>query len=307
MDIENSFRILSLDEIIGFYNLDIFKYYGLQAEITDFANNTSCVPDFKDNNKIYGMWITKIKEEENNNILYVINQSGTVSTESLYIKDAGIRPVIDYSLIKKDSIVIKEVNKDIFEIEYGYYPRNYVSKKENKKLLKKLKKELMQKTGNSYVLDQNNKDVFIPHPFFEYIFEGKKYIILNNYFTNYKPFFIEVEPLRWIVDKKNNIAITKEIVFSNVKYNDKNEDDFTKTHIYKFLNTYFAKDITQNIKNKSETIEYLNTMDVNCDAIMKLELCGSKVELENILKLIKEQITNVEVKGLERIRKDGNK
>jgi len=77
--------------------------------------------------------------------------------------------------------------------------------------------------------------------------------------------------------------VTKQIIMAGIQFHDVDIiDSFKETNIYKYLNTYFIKDITQNIQKEIELkVEYEKT--------------NQEIELENIEKT-KQKILNLRKK-----------
>ena len=64
-----------------------------------------------------------------------------------------------------------------------------------------------------------------------------------------QPYWVKVEPIVWMVDKKNDIVLSKKIILAGIPFNDDNGPDlnyftkFSDTIVGKFLNETFAKEI----------------------------------------------------------------
>ena len=69
--------------------------------------------------------------------------------------------------------------------------------------------------------------------------------------------WLEVSPLKWCVDKKANILVSKNIIASGVRFCDEGKYDgnFKNTEMYMFLNDYFLKEINVNINYQKLTEE----------------------------------------------------
>jgi len=57
--------------------------------------------------------------------------------------------------------------------------------------------------------------------------------------------WLEVSPLKWIVYEREKLLISKILVASGIRFCDDYQynGDFENTEMYRYLNTYFAKDI----------------------------------------------------------------
>ena len=124
------------------------------------------------------------------------------------------------------------------------------------------------KTQNSYTVDSRKCEeydkAFLPQKYEEYEMDGKRYVrvVANSRFDGdnftlsngeeYKDgdaVWVEVEPIKWLVDEKAKLMITEKLVFAGVQFNKERNyktQNFGKTDIKKFMDTYFAKEIVQN-------------------------------------------------------------
>lgn len=139
-------------------------------------------------------------------------------------------------------------------------------------------------TGKSYTIDANRylgSDIpFQAETYPEYEYFGEKYVRIcypkkidtsmwvyppidkYNYYWKYRPihyyylsnyrkfqaggsYWVKVEPIKWMIDEKANIALSKKIIFSGIQFNKGSGHEwyFKKTDIKKFMDEYFSKDI----------------------------------------------------------------
>lgn len=173
----------------------------------------------------------------------------------------GGRPTLQYSLIS-DVVLSKRRPDGILEIEYGQYPQwvpSYnrqiqLEKAYNNGTIKKLDKYI---TTDSRKPDEYNKK-FEPQEHQIYEYKEKNYIRVkantsDNIFKlsnelNYNRddyVWVEISPVKWLVDEEADIAISKNILFAGVQFkNNRNYDgDFSKTDINWFMNTYLINDL----------------------------------------------------------------
>ena len=107
--------------------------------------------------------------------------------------------------------------------------------------------------GKNYVRVKANSD-FADE--FELFGEDDKFQLSNG--ESYKDgdiVWVEVQPVKWLVDEEAHIMITEKIIFAGVQFNKENNyytEDFDKTNIKTFMDRYFAKDLEQ-YKNTIET------------------------------------------------------
>ena len=152
-------------------------------------------------------------------------------------------------------------------MEYGYYPQKAVSKDMQERLERAFKSRSLSRTGNSYTTDSRKYDEydeeFLPRQHQEYEYNGKRYVRVeanSNYSGNefelsngekYQDgdyVWIEVSPVKWLVDEKAKIMITEKLIFAGVQFKhtrDYHTRDFDKTDIKIFMDTYLEKDLEQ--------------------------------------------------------------
>lgn len=72
-------------------------------------------------------------------------------------------------------------------------------------------------------------------------------------------YWIKVEPIEWLVDEENDIAITKKIIVSGIQFDlslTQNNTTFEETNIKKYLDNHLIKDIIPSVaKTIQEKIE----------------------------------------------------
>ena len=154
----------------------------------------------------------------------------------------GVRPIL-----KSDNLdeMIKncksEIKNGVQIVEYGQFPYMFEKIEINNP-------SLLKKTGKEYSLPPQttlpSKFNILSYP--EYYYNGQKVIEDAG---EYYP----VKPVKFYVDKKNSMLISKDILFSSsINVDDRNYNgDFTTSQLYKFLNNQFIKDL------KPEKIETL--------------------------------------------------
>ena len=274
----NEFRFLKFDEICGDNELEIIKKYGFDATMTDFSILLGGKYEVTKTttNKVYnnGCWWIDPK----NDLFYIcrrgqapmIDFKGTSKVIDATSLNIGARPCIPYSFIKDECIVVKD-GTDTCKVLFGEYPQMIVGKQISDKLEKGYKMlELskkngkenaglinMQRTGKEYSTLEHNplSDSISIQPFEEYECDGKKYIrftgypsipgqVLSNYLIVYPdtPYWIKVEPITWIVDKKSGIALSEKILFSGVEYDTKKRS-IGGPRIKQFMQFHFSHEI----------------------------------------------------------------
>lgn len=296
----------------GDNKLEIFDKYGLKSAVTDFSILLGI--DYGDEYPLYctgndnnleqrtGAWWTKIciepraVQSARGFLLPVLKVSrfGEFWDGGLMARNVGARPMVFYSEVKNNSTTIVNLNENILEIGYGEYPQMVTTKFISFILEKLYCMNKLKETGKIYTTDSVNVNVrrsieFQPRKHIEYMFNGKKYIrfigdsncigkTLSNG-TEIKEgiaYWIEVEPIRWLVDKKQDVAITKKILFSGIQFNNdvgyKTESDFENMDIKKFLDEYFSKEImTSKLILPNEKSHSINKNEFNTKIQLLLE------------------------------------
>ena len=262
--------IPSLDQI---NNLKVFKKYGKEASITDFSillgadiNDSYYTKEGNTLEDRAGYYWTRTDHGDNDARIVYFTGHGTY--DRVDIRDVCVRPSLPYSSISNISENITKIEDGILEVEYGEYPQKAVSKDLQQKLEVLYKNKNLNKTGKTYTTDSRKYDEYYNEYYnefqtqthVEYEYNGKKYIRFkdNSYFgsnefilSNGEKYrdgdyiWVEVSPIKWIVDEKEDIAITKKLIFLGVQFNrERNyKGNFKSTNMYKFLNEIFIKDI----------------------------------------------------------------
>jgi len=263
------FTFLTKDQVD---NLDMFKNYGTQAAITDFSILLGgCVDDdntINDSVKLEdrtGWYWTKSK---NGNYICTVASDGTFFNDDNDARNTGARPTINYSIIKHNiSNTVRGVD-GVLRVEYGEYPQKAVDENMQEKLENAFIYRLLRRTGKTYTTDSQKYDdyssKFKPQTLKEYEYEGKKYVrvIVNSYFDGNEfqlstaceymdgdYVWVEVSPITWLVDEKNDIAVSEKILFAGVQFNHDNDYNgiFKNTDIKKYLDNYFSKEIISDV------------------------------------------------------------
>ena len=251
------FTFLTVEQIFGNNQLDILKKYGTNCAITDFS---LLLGGYKGNNN--GSWWTKSCDGDNRaGCVGVVNN---MNWNNILIRSGGVRPALPYSSISSIALNGVRGKNGILEVEYGEYPQTVVSKDFAITLESAYENETLNKTGKSYTTDSagyyNTDPIFRAKTHTEYEYNGRKYIrfVSNENRTNcsvflsdgreiesWKVYWLEVEPIKWLVDEKADIALSKHILFAGVQFNNKKEytGDFNNSFIKKFMNEHFSKDI----------------------------------------------------------------
>ena len=267
----NNFTFLTDEQIFGNNKLDIIKHYGTKCTITDFSIllGGSVSLDYytrggntkKDRT---GWWWTKTPYA---NAACFVDQDGNSYQNNVDMRSGGARPALPYSSIQRFSSNEVRVAHKINEIKYGEYPQTIVDEDYSLELETAFanmpySNNEMKATGRIYTTDsvsyQDFDTSFKARAHTEYEYKGSKYIRFvgdsncdgeflsdGRKIQSERVYWVNVEPITWIVDEKADIALCKKIIFSGVQFDDVRnyKGDFKKTNIYRFMNTYLAKEI----------------------------------------------------------------
>ena len=201
----------------------------------------------------------------------------------------GARPALEFSSIfniPTNGEGVKKAADGVQEVEYGYYPQRATSKGMQEILEVRYRNNLLLKTKNIYTTINYNKHNHLSsilNPNQEYEYNGKRYVrieadlrklkkggdtvTLSNgeIYRNGDNVWIEVEPVKWLVDEKTEIMFTEKVIFVGGRFNKKGiylTKDFDKTEIKKFMDIYFARELVQSrgMGQQSQTIATSTTI-----------------------------------------------
>ena len=152
----------------------------------------------------------------------------------------AIRPVLSYDTLPSDALKNEE---GLLEVEYGEYPQNVVDASLEHELDWAFQSNKMVKTGKTYTTDSRmrcSERKFRPLKYVEYMYNGKRYIrikeeyekyqgdhmysvLLSNHNTYFQSryIWIEVSPIKWLVDDKLKILISKNALLGGLRFDSK--------------------------------------------------------------------------------------
>lgn len=234
------FSFLDNEQVFGKNSLKIFEKYGTKAAITDFSillggyvNNHYHTKEGNTDKDRTGWWWTRTDDGDND--ARSVRNDGDRDCDDVTYRDVGARPALPYSSIS--SIASNEVRGSfgIKEVEYGEYPQTIVDERFSRELEENYKRGSgIRKTGKTYTtdsVDYNDCDrSFEPRKHEEFEYKGRRYIRIVGYHKGeyYKlsdgriivsgePYWVAVEPIKWLVDERANIALSKKIIFSGIQ------------------------------------------------------------------------------------------
>ena len=314
----NNITMLNDKQIRDSDNKLLFGLFRRETTITDFAillggyaanknGNEKEETTFNRNNKSYGKYfLSQLFGMD----ACIVTEDGMISHDFVRKRDIGIRPSANYSSMLVNYVNIIKDDKLTKIIEYGEYPQNVVSEDFAGVLEKEFNKYNLEKTGKYYTTDSRGvkqyTQEFLERKFDEYTYTGKKYIrfvadingngkILSDgrNIVIGKPYWIEVSPIKWIVFKEKDIAVTEEIILAGIQYN-KNASfniKYEDTTLKKYIDDFMSKEIVPSItlSKKEELLEEI--------ARLRFQLENALIENYNLKK------ENASYKKKEKIKK----
>lgn len=251
---------LDKDSVIGNNKLDIFKKFGVKCSASDFAVILGVRPVYNGTlEKRTFSWYTASPYDYEGEKAAAVSSDGELYGVGAEVSEVGIRPTIcldDISFVVRDKCLYNDYG--VKEITFGEYPQTVVSEDYSKQLEHVYLNNWMKETGKSYYIKDSWYSTYE-----EYEYEGKKYIRVpgKSLSAGYtlsdgravkinEPYWIEVEPIVWLVDEKSNLAITKNILLGSfsISRNAIIPSEFKKSDLYKYINEYFAKSIFSDLK-----------------------------------------------------------
>ena len=275
----SKFTFLTEEQCFGSDKLNILEKRGTKAAISDFSillggyvdNDEHIEVDSSLEGRTGYYWT---KSDDGNNDARVVSEFGYINYTSgrVYLRTGGARialPLTSIDRIPTNGVSGSRARDGILEVEYGYYPQNAVSTDMQTRLEREYNSGRIRKTGNEYTTDSRAYDAydesFLAQIHEEYEYNGKRYVRVQanswydgNNFTlsngkNYcdgNSVWVEVAPVKWLVDEKAKMMITEKIIFAGVQFNKESNyhtSDFDKTNIKTFMERYLVKELVQGI------------------------------------------------------------
>lgn len=259
--------------------LEVLQKYGRAAAISDLCAVTGCyladdyysVADFTLDKSGMGTSRFWTKSDDKENSVRIVDESGMKDIVAGFTRSCAIRPVLQ-SLAIYSQIALKKVRgfNGTYEVEYGEYPQYAVDGSMQKKLELELCRGL-KTTGRNYTFDSVKNYYY--HTDFggatydEYEYQKRKYIRVKVKIDSdsvdyesangcklsngiqYKDgdfVWIEVSPVKWLVDDKTGTLISKIGLVSGIRFNDFGyKGDFERTEMKSYLDKYMSRDLFQ--------------------------------------------------------------
>ena len=270
----SNFTFLTQEQCFESDKLDILKKRGTKAAITDFSILLGAyVSDYHiDNDSSLegrtGYYWTK--SDDGDNDARVVDGPGPSHYNTVRQRNGGARPALPFSSISSiptNGESGKRARDGILEVEYGYYPQKAVSRDMQERLERAYRSGNISKTRNNYTTDSVAYDEydtsFQPQTHQEYEYNGKRYVRVkaNSYYdggdftlSNGEQYrdgddvWVEVLPVKWLVDEKSRMMITEKLIFAGVQFNKERNyhtRDFDRTDIKIFMDRYLSRDLVQ--------------------------------------------------------------
>ena len=254
--------------------LEVIRKYGTKAAITDLCILTGCelfedtAYNIKEDSSLTGRtgWFSTKSDDGDNNV-HLVDEFGLLGSYHRCVRCCAIRPVLQSFAILSLTFP-NRVNgyNGTEEVEFGEYPQNAANSR-MQNILESEYNRGMNKTGRSYTFDSvkfiEYETGFKPVTYEEYEYKGKKYIRIkaNSYFCGNKfklsngveyrngdYVWVEVSPVKWLIDDRTGILISKKGLVSGIRFLDKGtnyEGDFDRTEMKEYLDRYMFRDLTQ--------------------------------------------------------------
>ena len=270
----SNFTFLTQEQCFERDKLDVLKKRGTKAAITDFSvllggwvSSEHVENDSSLEGRTGYYWT---KSDDGDNDARVVFVDGISFYYYVDLRNGGARPALPFSSISSiptNGESGKRARDGILEVEYGYYPQKAVSRDMQERLERAYRSGSISKTRNSYTTDSVAYDEydtsFQPQTHQEYEYNGKRYVRVkaNSYYdggdftlSNGEQYrdgddvWVEVLPVKWLVDEKSRMMITEKLIFAGVQFNKERNyhtRDFDRTDIKTFMDRYLSRDLVQ--------------------------------------------------------------
>ena len=304
------FTLLTSEQVS---TLDVFQECGT---IKAFPSDVATLTGANAISLSYGDYC--LQTRFNNENVFVVSYYGDICHYSIDTPNISYRPVFKYNLRLSLFPKTFEKNKEANVILYGYYPQNIVSWEMQNILNQEYRANNLKKTGNIFHLSASSipygspfDDMSFMNKYEEYFYNGKRYVRIKantssptgskfklstgEFYYADAYYWVEVLPIRWLVDMRTGYCVSERLLYSGVPFNiGKYEGNFKKTMAYESLRL-FAEDINNyklenemvfnnNARYHDETVEVKQVLDKIYDIIDTMpvdtrELIVKKIEL----------------------------
>ena len=301
----NNFTFLTQEQFFEDDKLDIFKKRGTKAAVTDFSILLGAYVSVHhvDNDSSLegrtGYYWTKLDYGES--YARGVHGTGNRCYYDVCRRNGGARPALSFSSISSiptNGESGKRARDGVLEVEYGYYPQKAVSRDMQERLEQAYRRGNISKTRNTYTTDSEKYNAysrtFKAKTHEEYEYNGKRYVRVEansdfggNQFTlsngeNYRDgdnVWVEVLPVKWLVDEKTRTMITEKLIFSGVQFNKERNyhtRDFDRTDIKTFMDRYLSRDLVQS--RATSTTRNENPYNLEFDEVSESDIIRGAIE-----------------------------
>ncbi len=236
---DNTYRLLSQEEVFGEKKTDIVKSIGAECAVSDLALLSGA--DVSENGN--GRWF--LSSASGYGDVCAVDYDG--SQRMVYADSrGGIRPVMECGDISRLDCSLSKDISGFQEAEYGEYPQYAAARSLARTLEQEYADGRLIKTGKRYCSQydeyQHDGCMYIRAVCMTdagcQLSDGRKYKAGDSA-------WIEVSPVKWLYDSKAGLLVSRTIMASGLQFMHGNyyDGDFSKTEICRYLNTTFAADI----------------------------------------------------------------
>lgn len=300
------------------HQLEVIRKYGTKAAITDLCvltgsdlcEDTNYNIDEDSSLKGRTSWLWTRSDYDDNNI-FAVSKYGLRGYSYKSSRTCTVRPAL------QSSVIFSQISPNRVrgyngteEVEYGEYPQ-YAADSRMQSILESEYKRGMNKTGRSYTFDSfdsvkyDDYDIgFKPVTYEEYEYQEKRYIRIrvNSDFSRNKLsngvgyrdgdyVWVEVSPVKWLIDDRTGILVSKLGLVSGIRFLDRNHDykgDFNKTEMKEYLDRYMIRDLTQSvtltsvqdmtIEERKESEKRRNPYGLKFDSVSEEDIIKGAIE-----------------------------
>ena len=243
--------------------------------------------------------------DDNDNDVRAVDERGSGIYICRYGRLGVVRPAL------QSSVIFSQISPNRVrgyngteEVEYGEYPQ-YAADSRMQSILESEYNRGMNKTGRSYTFDSvkyNDYDTgFKPVIYEEYEYQGKRYIRIransdfegNKFklsndieYRNGDYVWVEVSPVKWLIDDKTKLLISKIGLVSGIRFLDGNHNykgDFSSTEMKEYLDKYMIRDLTQiatftHVKDMSSNETNRNPYKFDFEEVSEEEIIKGAIE-----------------------------
>ena len=263
------FRLLKLSEVTGQTALRAFNTFGVTARATDFVNLIGGY--VTDLGSFY--WLMDKKASIPPSIYYIsdIYPGGIPQANKCDYSSYAIRPVIHLDDISNYNVISNDL--DTMIIEYGEFPQT-IEKTDISKMLEALYQlNDIERTSKGYTISDLSRNEgidnkpFVPRTYPEMTLSNKRYVRIiaqskcicnlsdGRAIENKTPYWVKVEPIRWIVDKLSGVCVSQCALVSGIPFSHSTNYSgyFNESDISKYFEFYFSDEvIKQEVKKPKE-------------------------------------------------------